>query len=245
VCVAVAASVRRRCGPRECTPRREIDTRALPMVVSLNLSLLIGIVASVGAPAHRKLPVGSNATSAPRRGSQQRSDDAWVNRRPTLVVLVGEPRGGSATHAALRTHVLEPWRADLALFFGDIFAIPPTLASLAKYIWRVQEPRDWTGVWDEVAMDLGLAPDAWRTALDRTDDIEHRGLDGASIFGPVVHRNRSVHGSSTISGAFGYWLYKRHHVTLKKCERESTTHEAPTTHPPTRRCGADLFARGR
>lgn len=135
-------------------------------------------------------------------------------RQPSLVVLAGAPRGNEIVHASLDEHLLRPYQADLALLFGSSMPIPSSLRRRAKYVWSIDEPKDWGVVWDEACTELGLPRDAWRAVLDRAASIEHGEVKSASIFGPVIHRNRTVLGSSTISGAFSYWLWKRHAQTL-------------------------------
>jgi hypothetical protein len=95
--------------------------------------------------------------------SNLQSNNNNSNNR-TLVVLMGNLRGGENTWSTLYEHVLNVNHADLALLIGDT---PPqyiinnaTLFQRAKYIWRFQEYNDWADAVDKV---YGNA--TWRTRL--------------------------------------------------------------------------------
>ena len=85
----------------------------------------------------------------------------------TLVVLLGNARGGPTTWSTLFQHMLEPFRADLALAFGMPAAacsdptckqgyfesVAPDLAKRAKYIWTFEDKvsdQEWMDTFDAI-----------------------------------------------------------------------------------------------
>ena len=79
-----------------------------------------------------------------------------VNR--TLVVLLGNARGGEETWESLYTNLLDPQSADLALAFGDTASgargqplAGLSLGARAKHVWFLHEPSDWGDVLDAAA----------------------------------------------------------------------------------------------
>jgi len=61
----------------------------------------------------------------------------------TLVVLLGNARGGERTWNSMYTHLLEPLGADLALLFGHTRQLDSSLYQRAQYVWEVPEHLDW------------------------------------------------------------------------------------------------------
>jgi hypothetical protein len=78
------------------------------------------------------------------------NDNEKSNR--TLVVLMGNLRGGENAWSTLYEHVLDVNHADLALLIGDTPQqyVNATLFRRAKYIWTFQERDDWADAVDEV-----------------------------------------------------------------------------------------------
>jgi len=67
----------------------------------------------------------------------------------TLVVLIGQARGGRPAWSSLKANVLDTLHADLATFFTpDIPA--PELQAMAKYTWNLKETDDWGSYFDEM-----------------------------------------------------------------------------------------------
>ena len=68
-----------------------------------------------------------------------------MNRPPvsTLVVLLGDARGGETTWHTMYAHLLEALQADLALLFGRRADHSASLYRKAKYLWEVEEYADW------------------------------------------------------------------------------------------------------
>ncbi len=90
----------------------------------------------------------------------------------TLVVFLGNARGGTKSWRSAQEHLLSPYNADLALLFGidlpphGTDEIPPELVRMSKYRWTVPDYHDW-GILFEEAADLANAGDAWREDLVR------------------------------------------------------------------------------
>lgn len=61
----------------------------------------------------------------------------------TLVVLLGNARGGEPTWNSMYTHLLDPLHADMALLFGQSSEKQNSLYRRAKYVWEVPEYVDW------------------------------------------------------------------------------------------------------
>ena len=63
----------------------------------------------------------------------------------TLVILIGSARGGEETWHSMYKYLLEPLSADLALLFGKSSNKSSSLYTKAKFIWEIEEYKDW---WD-------------------------------------------------------------------------------------------------
>lgn len=61
----------------------------------------------------------------------------------TLVVLLGNARGGEKTWHTMYANLLEPLNADLALLFGRCVDHSASLYERATYVWEVEERADW------------------------------------------------------------------------------------------------------
>jgi|LauGreDrversion4_2_1035121.scaffolds.fasta_scaffold02208_7 hypothetical protein len=61
----------------------------------------------------------------------------------TIVVLIGNARGGEKTWNTMYNNLLEPYRADLALCFGYSKDKSSSLYSNAKYVWEIPEYEKW------------------------------------------------------------------------------------------------------
>lgn len=61
----------------------------------------------------------------------------------TLVILLGNARGGEKTWNTMYKHLLEPYQADLALLFGETNNKSSSLYSRAKFIWELPEYTNW------------------------------------------------------------------------------------------------------
>ena len=61
----------------------------------------------------------------------------------TIIVLLGNPRGGEKAWGSLFKNLIKPYKADLALCFGFNENKSSTLYKNAKYIWEVEEYEKW------------------------------------------------------------------------------------------------------
>lgn len=61
----------------------------------------------------------------------------------TLVILLGNARGGETTWNTMYEHLLKPFNADLALLFGESTDKSASLYSRAKYVWELPEYSNW------------------------------------------------------------------------------------------------------
>lgn len=75
----------------------------------------------------------------------------------TLVILLGNARGGEDTWKTLYDNLLTPYNADLALCFGKTDNKTSSLYNIAKYVWEMPEYNNWcdyynqyfTGYWKQ------------------------------------------------------------------------------------------------
>jgi hypothetical protein len=66
----------------------------------------------------------------------------------TLVILIGNARGGEETWNTMYKNLLEPYNADLALCFGEVKERTSSLYQRAKYIWEIPEYQNWREFYD-------------------------------------------------------------------------------------------------
>lgn len=71
----------------------------------------------------------------------------------TLVILLGNARGGEETWQTMYDNLLEPYNADLALCFGETQDKSSSLYSKAKYIWEVPEYQNWREYYSSIFKD--------------------------------------------------------------------------------------------
>ena len=117
----------------------------------------------------------------------------------TLVVLLGNARGGKVAWDSLEKNLLSPLRADLALAFGSTSKWPAQLTERAKYQWVLDEPRNWTSVLDAVAKEEGDSRGKrWRRHA--------RKCKGKGLYGPATLDGQEEPGSGVIIFAFRNWL---------------------------------------
>jgi hypothetical protein len=89
-------------------------------------------------------------TSSGAASSSSRSNEIYKTNK-TLVVLIGNLRGGEIAWATLKEHVLDVNHADLALLLGNDTRQVYKNASLfdrAKYTWQFPEYEDWADAID-------------------------------------------------------------------------------------------------
>ena len=141
-----------------------------------------------------------------------------VQRNKSLVVVLGELRGGEETWETLCTNVLDINLADLAVFTTDSASYQnnPLLAR-AKYVWRHTEYKDWAD-----AIDTVNGTDWRSTHLPKFHDYNvysYPGRNRSILFGgigghPCDPLTASVsycehNGSGIIVFMLRYWLMKR------------------------------------
>ena len=61
----------------------------------------------------------------------------------TLVILIGNARGGEETWQSMYKYLLDPFSADLALLFGKTNNKSSSLYKKAKYLWEIEEYSNW------------------------------------------------------------------------------------------------------
>lgn len=61
----------------------------------------------------------------------------------TLVILIGNARGGEETWETMYENLLKPFDADLALCFGESKNKSASLYRKAKYLWEIPEYQNW------------------------------------------------------------------------------------------------------
>ena len=66
----------------------------------------------------------------------------------TLVILIGNARGGEETWGTMYKNLLEPYNANLALCFGEVKDKTSSLYQRAKYIWEIPEYENWRDFYD-------------------------------------------------------------------------------------------------
>tara|TARA_X000000950_G_scaffold214102_1_gene257572 strand:+ start:21772 stop:22569 length:798 start_codon:yes stop_codon:yes gene_type:complete len=122
----------------------------------------------------------------------------------TLVILLGNARGGTEAWTTLSEKLLRPLKADLALLFDHTETEQSKqLFSMAKYVWS--DRIDFEAVWDSVA-DFHKIPRYSR---------DYKLRPQKNIHGPFG----GVAGSGGIIAAFREVLRTRHSNTVKKYQR--------------------------
>ena len=66
----------------------------------------------------------------------------------SLVILIGNARGGEKTWSTLYTNLLDIYNADLLLCFGKVDTKNSSLYNRAKYIYEIEEYDDWTNYYN-------------------------------------------------------------------------------------------------
>ena len=63
----------------------------------------------------------------------------------TLVILLGNARGGEETWGKMYKYLIDPFSADIALLFGKTSDKSSSLYKKAKFVWEIEEYGNW---WD-------------------------------------------------------------------------------------------------
>ena len=72
-----------------------------------------------------------------------------IMKEKTLVILIGNARGGEETWETMYKNLLKPFGADLALCFGESQNKSQSLYKKAKFIWEIPEYQNWRIYYDE------------------------------------------------------------------------------------------------
>lgn len=78
------------------------------------------------------------------------------NKLTTLIILVGEFRGGEETWRTMYKNLMIPYNADLALCTGKKNVVNNFLTEKSKYIWTITDYEDWYDYFRETFGDFGF-----------------------------------------------------------------------------------------
>jgi len=73
----------------------------------------------------------------------------YSKKEKTLVILIGNARGGEETWKSMYKNLLDEYNADLAICFGERKDKSASLYQRAKYIWEVPEYDNWREFYDQ------------------------------------------------------------------------------------------------
>jgi len=157
------------------------------------------------------------------RNPRSSAPTSFLKAPKTLVILLGNARGGECAWGTLQKHVLHPLHADLALLFDHgSDDTNQSLFDAAHYKWT--ESVDFLKVWDEVADQIGV-PLKKREYKVRPAHNIHGGL------------KNGVRGSGGVIAAFRSVLVKNHAEKVKEYDRVILTrsdHFYACDHPDVR-----------
>jgi hypothetical protein len=119
----------------------------------------------------------------------------------TLIIIIGNARGGEETWSTMYENLLTPYNADLALCFGETKDKTASLYQKAKYIWEMPEYNNWREYYDN-----NFAP-GWDKAWEL--------YIGTGLFGGVDNNS----GSGAIVFAFRDYILKNHLHILNLYDR--------------------------
>jgi hypothetical protein len=113
-------------------------------------------------------------------------------KEKTLVILIGNARGGEETWNTMYENLLKPYKADLALCFGESKNKSASLYNKAKFIWEIPEYQNWRDYYDK--------------NFDRSWDgfMNQHKFKNASLMGGID----KYHGSGAIIFAFRHFILK-------------------------------------
>lgn len=120
----------------------------------------------------------------------------------TIVVLIGNPRGGEKAWSTMYKNLLKPYKADLAVCFGYNKDKSSSLYSKSKYVWEIPEYDNWEDYYTQNLHDS----DWWKKSFELGSETGFSGL-----FGTI--------GSSGIACAFLHYLLNYKKNILLKYDR--------------------------
>ena len=150
---------------------------------------------SIVTPTSKEQTVVTTSTIPNRRTGD--------NHNRTLVIVLGNVRGGTPAWKSMIREVLDPNMADLALLVGegDPSNPPPERTLLhdrAKYIWTVPEFDDWADAME----DIPDSPPDWRERLFSMTNSSRRG----NILLGAAH---NISGSGALVFMFRFYLSQK------------------------------------
>lgn len=102
-------------------------------------------------------------------------------KEKTLVVLMGNARGGEQTWSTMSKHLIRPFDADLALLFGYTKDKSNSLYSNAKYVWEMPEYDNWRTYYEE------NCSGNWFAFFEKyRNTVLSGGIDGCAGAGAIV-----------------------------------------------------------
>lgn len=120
----------------------------------------------------------------------------------TLIVLLGNARGGEDTWETMYKNLRDPYNADIALCFGETSDKSSSLYRNAKYVWELKEYDDWMDYYEP---HFGID---WFEPLA----AKHR---VTGVLGGI----RKLQGSGGIIFAFRHFLLKNYKHILQEYDR--------------------------
>ena len=141
------------------------------------------------------------------------SESSSTNK--TVVVLLGNARGGPHAWASMFEHLLNPMGADPALAFGEDSQFPDFLPQRAKYVFKLKVPNVWGDLLDEAAKEAGVSPDGWRKTFAQK---QRTGLFGGACLHPGAECH-AASGSGAIIFGLRQELLRNHLQSLQSYER--------------------------
>jgi len=121
----------------------------------------------------------------------------------TLVILIGNARGGEETWSTMYKKLLEPYQADLALCFGEGKEKTSSLYQRATYLWEIPEYANWREFYD------ANFPPNWDGFL------KNQRFYDATLMGGIDDNK----GSGAIIFAFRHYLLKNKLSILQQYDR--------------------------
>ena len=119
----------------------------------------------------------------------------------TLVILLGNARGGEKTWHTMFENLIQPYNADLALLFGETKARDNSLFKAAKYVWELPEYKNWADYYNDNCIGN------WREFYDKNSNT---GISGGID---------KYSGSGAIIFAFRHYLSKNYSDILLQYDR--------------------------
>lgn len=122
----------------------------------------------------------------------------------TLVILLGNARGGEKAWNSMYENLLEPYNADLAVCFGYKENKTESLYKKSKYVWEIPEYEEWADYYIENFGENGIWKKVFAIAI--AGDSGFSGLYGSR-------------GSSGITLALRHWILKNKKDILLNYDR--------------------------